>query len=68
MQFTRRLRAEPRKLERPPGLHRLVSLSARTDGQQQVLDRLTDDWSQQQRLGFCRAMISLIQRCDTLTA
>jgi hypothetical protein len=46
----------------------LVSPSVRSDWQEQVFDRLTDDWSEQQRLGFCRAMISLIERSHALNA
>jgi len=36
------------------------------DWQEQIFDRLTDDWSEQQRLDFQRAMISLIDRTYAL--
>ncbi|MEU8250126.1 MarR family winged helix-turn-helix transcriptional regulator [Nonomuraea sp. NPDC048916] len=36
--------------------------------QEQVFDRLTDGWSERQRLDFRRAMISLIERSYALNA
>jgi DNA-binding MarR family transcriptional regulator len=38
------------------------------DWQEEVFDRLTDDWTEQQRLDFKRAMINLIERSYALNA